>query len=104
MMRRWSVMLTMTETEMKRSRWAGLTAFGQLCRAGTIPAHASGPWAPSTRETNLYHLNGHILPALGEHVLCNLENFHCQVFLNGLAEKGFPFTIVDHCRIMLKRY
>jgi len=59
-------------------------------------------WASSTRETNLYHLNGHILPALGEHALCNLEKFHCQVFLNGLAEKGFSFTIVDHCRTMLK--
>jgi integrase len=59
-------------------------------------------WATSTRETNLYHLNHHILPALGEHVLCNLEKFNCQVLLNGLAKKGFSFTIVDHCRTMLK--
>jgi integrase len=62
----------------------------------------SAQWAPSTRETNLYHLEKHILPALGEKALCDLEKFHCQVFLNGLAEKGFSFTIVDHCRTMLK--
>lgn len=59
-------------------------------------------WAPSTRETNLYIVERHVLPALGEKALCELEKFHCQVFLNGLAEKGFSFTIVDHCRTMLK--
>ena len=59
-------------------------------------------WAPSTRETNLYNLEHHILPKLGDKALCELEKFHCQVFLNGLAEKGFSFTVVDHCRTMLK--
>lgn len=59
-------------------------------------------WAPSTRETNQYNLNRHILPKLGDKALCELEKFHCQVFLNGLAEAGFSFTVVDHCRTMLK--
>lgn len=59
-------------------------------------------WAPSTRETNLYNLERHILPKLGSKVLCELEKFHCQVFLNSLAGKGFSFTVVDHCRTMLK--
>jgi integrase len=59
-------------------------------------------WELSTRETNLYNLEKHILPALGSKALCELEKFHCQVFLNGLAEKGFSFTVVDHCRTMLK--
>jgi Phage integrase, N-terminal SAM-like domain len=59
-------------------------------------------WAPSTKETNLYILNSHILPALGDKALCELEKFHCQVFLNDLAGKGFSFTVVDHCRTMLK--
>jgi integrase len=59
-------------------------------------------WAPSTRETNLYNLNHHILPKLGDKALCELEKFHCQVFLNNLAGKGFSFTVVDHCRTMLK--
>ncbi len=59
-------------------------------------------WASSTRETNLYHLERHILPKLGSQALCEVEKFHCQVFLNGLAENGFSFTVVDHCRTMLK--
>ncbi|MGB9071857.1 MAG: hypothetical protein WCC22_04245 [Terriglobales bacterium] len=59
-------------------------------------------WAASTRETNLYSLERHILPKLGGKALCEIEKFHCQVFLNGLAEKGFSFTVVDHCRTMLK--
>ncbi|HTA24714.1 MAG TPA: site-specific integrase [Terriglobales bacterium] len=59
-------------------------------------------WAASTRETNLYHLERHILPRLGSNALCELEKFHCQVFLNDLAGKGFSFTVVDHCRTLLK--
>jgi integrase len=59
-------------------------------------------WASSTRETNLYHLERHILPKLGSQALCEIDKFHCQGFLNGLAEKGFSFTMVDHCRTMLK--
>jgi integrase len=62
----------------------------------------SAQWAPSTRETNLYTVERHVLPALGSKALCELEKFHCQLFLNGLAEKGFSFTVVDHCRTMLK--
>jgi integrase len=59
-------------------------------------------WALSTRDTNLYNLEKHILPKLGCKALCELEKFHCQVFLNDLAAKGFSFTVVDHCRTMLK--
>ncbi len=62
----------------------------------------SPQWAPSTRETNLGNLNRHILQKLGSIPLTELEKFHCQVFLNDLAEKGFSFTVVDHCRTMLK--
>lgn len=66
-----------------------------------LPMRAA-QWAPSTRETNAYTLERHILPALGSKALCELEKFHCQVFLNKLAEKGFSFTVVDHSRTMLK--
>jgi hypothetical protein len=59
-------------------------------------------WAPSTRETNLYHLDRHILPALGSTPLRDLEKFHCQMFLNKLAAQNFSFTVVDRCRTMLK--
>ena len=59
-------------------------------------------WAPSTRETNFYNIEHHILPALGKTALTDLDKFACQVFLNGVAKRGFSFTVVDHCRTMLK--
>jgi integrase len=59
-------------------------------------------WAPSTRETNLYNLEHHLLPALGGTPLTELDKFKCQIFLNGLAQRGFSFTVVDHNRTMLK--
>jgi len=59
-------------------------------------------WAPSTRETNLYSIERHILPALGETPLAEIDKFKCQVFLNNVAKNGFSFTVVDHCRTMLK--
>jgi integrase len=59
-------------------------------------------WAPSTRQTNLYNIEKHILPALGAMPLTDLDKFKCQVFLNELAKRGFSFTVVDHCRTMLK--
>ena len=58
--------------------------------------------APSTRETNRYNLDRHLLPALGSTPLPDLDKFKCQVFLNGIAERGFSFTVVDHNRTMLK--
>jgi len=62
----------------------------------------SAQWAPSTRETNLYMVDTHILPALGAQALCDLDKFQCQIFVNTLAQKGFSFTVVDHARTMLK--
>jgi integrase len=59
-------------------------------------------WAPSTRETNLYNLERHLLPALGSTPLAELDKFKCQVFLNAIAQRGFSFTVVDHNRTTLK--
>jgi len=59
-------------------------------------------WAPSTRETNLYHVERQLLPKLGSMALGEIEKFHCQIFLNELAEEDFSFTVVDHCRTLLK--
>jgi integrase len=59
-------------------------------------------WAPSTQATNLYTLERHVLPALGDNSLCELDKFQCQIFLNDLAAKGLSFTVIDHCRIMLR--
>jgi len=72
-----------------------------------LPMKEAG-WAPSTRETNLYHINQHILPGLGAVPIARLDKFKCQTFLNGLARPregapyGFSFTVIDHNRTMLK--
>jgi len=72
-----------------------------------LPMKEAG-WAPSTRETNLYNINRHILPALGLVPLAKLDKFRCQTFLNDLARPrngaahGFSFTVIDHNRTMLK--
>jgi hypothetical protein len=39
---------------------------------------------------------------LGKTALTDLDKFACHVFLNGVAKRGFSFTVVDHCRTMLK--
>jgi integrase len=73
-----------------------------------LPEKLAG-WAPSTRDTNLRYINGHILPALGAMPLARLDKFRCQMFLNSLVEPregvplGFSFTVVDHNRTILKQ-
>lgn len=52
-----------------------------------LPMKTAG-WAPSTRETNLYIIEQHILPALGAVPLARLDKFKCQTFLNDLQSKG----------------
>lgn len=73
----------------------------------------SPKWAPSTRETNLYNIEHHILTALGSVPLKKLDKFTCQMFLNELAGKpqaarkeierktGFSLTVIAHCRSLL---
>jgi hypothetical protein len=61
----------------------------------------SGRWRESTRATNLYYIEKLILPALGHIALCDLDKFDLQIFLNKLADAGYTFTVVDHCRTML---
>ncbi len=58
-------------------------------------------WAPSTRETNTYIVERHIIPALGEKPLTELDKFDCGIFLNQVAA-GFSETVVQHCRTLLK--
>lgn len=42
-------------------------------------------WAPSTRETNVYIIERHIIPALGQKPLAELDKFDAQIFLNTVA-------------------
>lgn len=62
----------------------------------------SGGWRPSTKATTTNNIEHQIVPALGEVPLAEIDKFKCQTFLNSLAERGYSFSVVDHCRIMLK--
>jgi integrase len=64
-----------------------------------IPSRSN--WRESTRETNDFYIEKLILPALGHLPLIDLDKFNLQAFLNSLAEQGYTFTVVDHCRTML---
>lgn len=59
-------------------------------------------WEPSTRATNAGLLANQILPILGEESLATLDKFKCQMLLNKLAEKGYSYSVIDHCRTMVK--
>ncbi len=58
-------------------------------------------WTASTQQTNLNILNHHVLPKVGSKPLVELSKFDCQMLVNDLATKGFSFSIVDKCRIMI---
>jgi integrase len=73
-----------------------------------LPMKLAG-WAPSTRETNLYTINRHVLPALGAVQLSKLDKFNCQMFLNDLTTRkrpdgatGFCKDVIEHNAVMLK--
>jgi integrase len=75
--------------------------FGWYVRERFLPMR-SGRWRPSTKATNTNTIEQHIVPALGETPLAEMDKFKCQTFLNSLAEQGYSHSVVDHCRIMVK--
>lgn len=80
-------------TEDQTLRWFMVEKF--------LPMKAPS-WQPSTCATNKGNIDNRILPALGNLALTAIGKFECQMFLNGLAEKNYSRTVVEHCRIMLK--
>ncbi len=62
----------------------------------------SASWRDSTRETNHYLLERHLLPAFGEKRLDAITGFELQSWLNQLA-KSRSGSIVAHCRGFLRR-
>jgi len=62
----------------------------------------SGGWRPPTKKTNEYDLAHYIGPVFGSRALGSISEYDLQVFLNGLAAKGFSETIVKHCYALLK--
>ncbi len=102
-MRKWAAADKLKEiikAAEKRQPAVSDMTFGWFVREKFLPLRSAG-WRQSTRATNLNNLETHILPALGETPLAEVDKFKCQIFLNTLAGKDYSFSVVDHCRIMI---
>ncbi|MGA2978039.1 MAG: tyrosine-type recombinase/integrase [Terriglobales bacterium] len=88
-------------THAKHQPGADHQTLAWFARERFLPMH-SPQWAPATKELNTGNIDHHIVPALGDLLLTEIDKFRCQVFLNDLAARGFSFSLVDHNRTLLK--
>ena len=56
-----------------------------------------GNWSPAYRKTNTYHIDHYLISQFGDLPLRQLDTFEIQVWLNGLAKKGYSLAVVRHC-------
>jgi integrase len=56
-----------------------------------------GSWSPAYRKTNTYQLDHYLVSVFGDLPLSRLDTFQFQIFLNGLAEKGYSEAVVGQC-------
>jgi integrase len=56
-----------------------------------------GQWSPAYRKTNNYQLEHYLVSHFGEFPLRRLDTFGIQVWLNGMADKGYSQAVVRHC-------
>lgn len=56
-----------------------------------------GSWSPAYKKTNTYEIEHYLISHFGRLRLQELGTFEIQVWLNGLAEKGYSQSVVRHC-------
>jgi integrase len=56
-----------------------------------------GSWSPAYKKTNTYQLDHYLVSAFGDFPLSRLDTFEIQIWLNGLAEKGYSEAVVRQC-------
>jgi hypothetical protein len=56
-----------------------------------------GSWSPAYKKTNTYEIEHYLISHFGRLRLRELGTFEIQVWLNGLAEKGYSQSVVRHC-------
>jgi integrase len=61
-----------------------------------IPMRQGG-WSPAYKRTNTYQLEHYVVSHFGDEPMRNLSTFEIQVWLNGLAEKGYSESVVRQC-------
>jgi integrase len=61
-----------------------------------------GSWSPAYKKTNTYQLDHYLVSAFGDFPLSRLDAFEIQIWLNGLAEKGYSEAVVRQCFINIR--
>ena len=56
-----------------------------------------GKWSPAYRKTNTYQLEHYLIAKLSDLPLRKLDSFQIQIWINGLADKGFSESVVRSC-------
>jgi len=56
-----------------------------------------GKWSPAYRKTNTYQLEHYLVSQFGDLPLRKLDAFGIQIWLNGLADKGYSQAVVHQC-------
>lgn len=87
---------TAVPAKMSRPTPDGSVTFRWFVEERYIPMR-QGSWSPAYKNTNLYELDHYLCSHFGRVPLKDLGTFEIQVFLNGLAEKGYSKSVVSHC-------
>ena len=56
-----------------------------------------GKWSPAYRKTNNYQIEHYLVSQFGDLPLRRLDEFGIQIWLNGLADKGYSQAVVRQC-------
>jgi len=102
---KWKAEQMLQEIILKESKGMGPTptlppddsvTFRWFVKQRYIPMR-QGSWSPAYKKTNTYQLEHYLVSHFGDLPLRNLSIFEIQVWLNGLAEKGYSEAVVRQC-------
>ena len=102
---KWKAEQMLQEIILKESKGLGPTptlppddsvTFRWFVKQRYIPMRQGG-WSPAYKKTNTYQLEHYLVSHFGDLPLRNLSTFEIQVWLNGLAEKGYSGSVVRQC-------
>lgn len=107
---KWKAEQMLREIILKETRGAGIKAalvpddtltFRWFVQQRYIPMR-QGSWSPAYKKTNTYQLDHYLVSAFGDFPLSKLDTFEIQIWLNGLAEKGYSEAVVRQCFINMR--
>ena len=102
---KWKAEQMLQEIILRESKGMGATptlppddsvTFRWFVKQRYIPMR-QGSWSPAYKKTNTYQLDHYLVSHFGDLPLRNLSTFEIQVWLNGLAEKGYSEAVVRQC-------